>query len=318
MLSRILLIFGVALGVLGLGSVGGYFYAKNKTETNIKLQLDKLVALTSTVGRLQYGKIILKPFKGSVEVLDWKFKPHKSSDELEMGSAKIDNIDVESVIAIIRNEKPMLKSVRWTFSDIHLTEKLLGEKSSPFLKEMGYSEFYVSASLGFSYDSSKERLDINDLWIQGDQVGKIGLQISFGNFPFPTKDEFEKMESTPGYSKMFAQKYLTGTINKFRLDFEDQSLTSRLRYAFYKVNKTDPVQMMNMLMLAAERLPAASFELRSKQAIMDFLQKPSKISFVVEPQQPIAFLRLATMAHESPDKIASEVGAYWEVGGKKY
>lgn len=296
-----------------------YFFVKNDIEKQVQLKMDKLVALASPVGQLSYGKIQFKPYPLAIEIQKWQFKPHGQESVIQMDNFTLDNLDLESLPRILTGQQQITKALRLTLSGLKLPKSVWQKFDNKIMNDLGYEEFIFSFSTGVRFYPEDERFDVTDFWLEAEDVGRLSLQLSLGNIPFPQGEDFKALQSGTAAGQALMMKYVAASIRNLRVQFMDKSLTSRARYAYYQSSGIDILTQVAEAEQQTARAPASSaFAKRTQAAALAFLKKPGTISFGIQPAQPIAFLRLSSLFQGNIEEVATEVGAYWEVDTQKY
>lgn len=174
------------------------------------------------------------------------------------------------------------------------------------LKELGYEKVDANLFASGSWDQDAGTLTIEDLSLEGTDMGAIGLSAVLGGF---TADVMTKL----GQPNPPPELMNTITINEAHVTYEDSSLAGRLLDMQAKqmgASREDFVgQISAALPLMLSALQNPGFQDKLATAAGTFLKDPKNITISAVPEKPVTVMELMTTAQTAPQTLPDQLKA---------
>ena len=269
----------IALVVL---AVGGYFALTGVADDKVKERADKLVAsLNKQPGvNVTYGSVKSDVLKQGLVMNDVVI------DRGAKGTVKIARVEIKDYDWI--NEQPRHATI--VVRGIQLPMSELSKGNTSAISKMGYSNVVLNATMNYRYDPDKKTLVVKQFQVDGNDIGTLNLQFTYGNVPQmdKSKNQFDP-KTNPKAMMMIMQM----TIVNASISFKDNSLVSRLLKAHAaEKNISEAAAKTKILAEIDGKLKAAKSDLEREglQAVRKFVENPGTISITLSPPRPVPMM----------------------------
>lgn len=175
-----------------------------------------------------------------------------------------------------------------------------GDETAEQLKALGYDTLSLSVLGSGRWDEASGDLVIEELTIEGDEMGALTISGELGGF---TADLVAKLDQPNPPPELMEQI----TISSATVTFEDESLTGRVLDTQASEMGTDRAtfveQITAAMPLMLTMLQNPSFQDEVAGAVTTFLKDPQTITVSVEPSSPVSILSVIGTAQMAPQSL---------------
>lgn len=293
---------GIIGGLIGLVilAVGGYFAFTGVADDKLKERADKFVAsLNKQPGmNVTYGSV-----KSDV-VNQGMIINNVVVDRGAKGTVKIDRVEIKDYDWI--NEQPRHATI--AVRGIQLPMAELSKGNTGALSKMGYSNVVLNATMNYLYDPDKKTLVVKQFQVDGNDIGTLSLQFSYGNVPQmdQNKDQFDPKKN-PKAMMMFMQM----TIVSASISFKDNSLVSRLLKAHAAEKNISEAEAKTKILAEIDgklKTVKSDLEREGLRAARKFVENPGTISITLSPPRPVPMMMFMAAAQKGGAQVKQMFG----------
>jgi hypothetical protein len=252
----------------------------------------------------------------SIEVTGLEATPKAEGRE---GSGRFDTITAEGLAGQSQGQPPFSvesisveaadyvgeypRSVSANVTGIEADVAAMGESdpTAMQLKALGYDKLIMGVSFAGTWDEAAGTMTLEDLSIDGQDIGTVSLTGVFGGFTPEVLKQLAESDQPP--PELMQQV----TVNEATLSFSDASITGKLldmqasqmgadRAAF-----VEQITAALPLMLSAVGNPA--FQNKIAAAATAFLKDPQNITVSIAPDQPVDLMTLMMTGQTAPQTL---------------
>lgn len=252
---------------------------RSATQYGLKLDFED-VRLSYIPMRIRINKVHLENRDGDmifstdkIEFSRWSFAELINMSQGEMSISDLSQLKV----ALQQLE----------FNDVYLSPQLRSVLSS-----LGYNRLVMNIVSDYKYEVDSKEFFLNELSVEGSNMGKINLQMHLKDFVFPEKMDIKNMN---GFNE--------SSIKSFSIEYVDDSLMKNIKLMAEKNN----IPMDNFLAftkrIEGNRDPASTGDNEITQGLQKFVNDPKSVKIEATPEKEIPFKDISLMLMLSPAKL---------------
>lgn len=277
------ILFFIAIGII-IGGLTAYGIVKYAAVQRAEVEIARLVDNTPALEEIRYGKIQVGLIRSTFGMQDIQLRLAGFKEPI-----LVDRIDLnvpEPGQQIPPQAKAEIKGIRLS------TRHELLSPVRPDLEAMGYQDIAGLITLAYQYDAAGKRLDLSDVTIQADKMGRIRFDLALTNLDL---SGLVKISRKPDIATLITTVPMIGVAGG-RLTYSDDSFFQRLFHQGTEqsgrkpsVYHTESKEVLNQLleMEKNERVRQIFSTLNN------FIDHPETVTISLNPSEPVTIIRFS-------------------------
>ncbi len=266
--------FFIGAGIL-LGGGLVYGVVSYMAAQRIKGEVAEFVEQSPAVEQISYDAVRVGVIRPTAHFKNIRIKLARYQAPIQ-----VDHLDLD----VRQQEHGTPLKARMEINGLHLNvhHGLLGAALGRQLEAMGYNDVTVKGALAYAYDPAGKRLDLDDLTLQAEKIGRLQLTLSLANVDLA--DLAAKGKQANVIALIVGLP--TMKIVRGRVVYRDDSFMRRLDRL-----KPSPVGQGRRILARALAEERNEGNRRNIKVMQSFMDHPKSIAASLEPGEPVQLLR---------------------------
>lgn len=246
------------------------------------------------------------PFK--IRINGMNLKTAKGEGIFSSGRIDFSNWDFAELVRLYKGELSVaeLSKMRIAIQKLEFNEDYLSPKLKLAMRELGYEKLILNVVSDYDYKSESKDLFLNELSLEGQDMGKVSVSAHLKDFEVPTAYEVNEMNSLNQAS-----------IKSFMLEYTEGSLVKNIKVLADKNNLPVDRYLAFGKKLEGNRDPASDKESDVTSGLKEFVNNPKSMKFAVSPEKEIPFKDISLMMMLSPAKLIDSLQPQLVINGSE-
>lgn len=272
----------VLIAVLAGAFIGVKLYGEKKAQETIDDEIARIAPFASVT----YDGVSFNPLTLKTCINDIKIAPNGSTSEYTIRDITVNRYDTSSA-----SPQYVDVMVNGIFLDLK-SEAVTGDmaEAAAILAQVGYDSLDIDMGIKYDYAAANKDMDFA-YSIKIKDMGAIGFSMGVGN-----------MELSENSMAALLFDYTSLTIRNMRVDYKDDSLTSRIVTMMAKQQGATEEELMEMANSTIDmEIESEEDEtgLMVLKAVKKFLNDPKAFVITLTPEQPVS---LGEFEKQSPEE----------------
>lgn len=197
-----------------------------------------------------------------------------------------------------------LSQLKVALQQLEFNEDYLSPQLRSGLNSLGYKKLTLNIVSDYKYDVESKEFFVNELSVEGANMGKINVQAHLKDFVFPDGMEIKDMTTLNESS-----------IKSFSIEYIDSSLVKNIKILADKSN----VSIGNILAftkrIESNRDPASTADNELSENVQKFVDNPQSVKIEATAEKEIPFKDISLMLMLSPSKLVESLQPSLEING---